>query len=40
LMVSKLDQVKILIDASFLKERIQRSYLQTYQMRLKKLKNE
>ncbi len=40
LMVSKLDQVKILIDASFLKERVQRSYLQTYQMRLNKLKNE
>ena len=40
LMVSKLDQVKILIDASFLKERIQRSYLQSYQMKLKKLKNE
>ena len=40
LMVSKLNQVKILIDSSFLKERIQRSYLQSYQMRLKKLKNE
>ena len=40
LMVSKSDQVKKLIDASFLKEQIQRSYLQTYQMRLKKLKQE
>jgi serine/threonine-protein kinase HipA len=40
LMVSKSDQVKKLLDASFLKERIKRSYLQTYQMRLKKLKNE
>jgi serine/threonine-protein kinase HipA len=40
LMVSKSDQVKILLDASYLKERIKRSYLQTYQMRLKKLKNE
>ena len=39
LMVSKSDQVKKLIDASFLKEQIQRSYIQTYQMRLKKLKN-
>jgi len=38
LMVSKSDQVKKLIDASFLKEQIQRSYLQTYQMRLNKLK--
>lgn len=40
LMVSKSDQVKKLIDASFLKEQIQRSYLQTYQMRLNKLKQE
>lgn len=40
LMVSKSDEVKKLLDASFLKERIQRSYLQSYQMRLKKLKNE
>ena len=37
LMLSKSDQVKNLIDASFLKERIQRSYLQSYQMRLQKL---
>ena len=40
LMVSKSDQVKKLVDASFLKERIQRSYLQSYQMRLNKLQNE
>ena len=40
LMVSRSDQVKKLLDASFLKERIQRSYLQSYQMRLKKLKDE
>ncbi len=40
LMVSKSDQVKKLVDASFLKERIQKSYLQSYQLRLKKLKNE
>ena len=40
LMVSKSDQVKKLIDASFQKEQIQRSYLQSYQMRLNKLKNE
>ena len=40
LMVSKSDQVKKLIDASFLKEQIQRSYIQTYQMRLNKLKQE
>jgi serine/threonine-protein kinase HipA len=38
LMVSKSDQVKKLIDASFLKEQIQRSYIQTYQIRLNKLK--
>jgi serine/threonine-protein kinase HipA len=37
LMVSKSDQVKRLIDASFLKDRIKRSYLQTYQLKLKKL---
>lgn len=40
LMVSRSDQVKKLLDASFLKERIQSSYLQSYQMRLKKLKDE
>jgi serine/threonine-protein kinase HipA len=40
LMVSKSDQVKKLVDASFLKERIQRNYLQSYQMRLNKLQNE
>lgn len=40
LMVSKSDQVKKLVDASFLKERIQRSYLQSYQMRLNKLQIE
>jgi hypothetical protein len=28
------------IDASFLKERIQRNYLQSYKMRLNKLQNE
>jgi serine/threonine-protein kinase HipA len=37
LIVSKSDQVKKLIDASFLKERIKRSYLQEYQLKLKKL---
>jgi serine/threonine-protein kinase HipA len=37
LMVSKSDQVKKLIDASFLKDRIKLSYLQTYQLKLKKL---
>ncbi|MHA8067083.1 HipA domain-containing protein [Aquirufa sp. ROCK2-A2] len=37
LMVSRTDDVKKLIDASFLKESIQRNYLQSYQMRLKKL---
>ena len=37
LMVSKTEQVTNLIDASFLKERIKRSYLQTYQLKLKKL---
>lgn len=40
LMVSKSDEVKKLIDASFLKERIQRNYFQSYQMRLNKLQNE
>jgi hypothetical protein len=37
LMVSKSNEVKKLIDASFLKDRIKRSYLQTYQLKLKKL---
>ena len=37
LMVSKSDEVKNLIDASFLKESVQRNYLQSYQIRLKKL---
>jgi serine/threonine-protein kinase HipA len=37
LMVSKSDQVKKLLDASFLKDGIKRSYLQTYQLKLKKL---
>ncbi len=37
LMVSKSDEVKKLIDASFLKDRIKWSYLQTYQLKLKKL---
>jgi serine/threonine-protein kinase HipA len=36
-MVSKTEHVKKLIDASFLKESIQRNYFQSYQMRLKKL---
>lgn len=40
LMLSKTDEVKLLIDKSFLKERIQRNYFQSFQMRLKKLKNE
>ncbi len=39
LMVSKSDRVKKLIDASFLKERIQRNYFQSYQLRLNKLNN-
>jgi serine/threonine-protein kinase HipA len=39
LMVSKSDVVKKLIDASFLKERIQRNYFQSYQIRLNKLKS-
>jgi serine/threonine-protein kinase HipA len=38
LMVSKTEQVSNLIEASFLKERIKRSYLQTYQLKLKKLR--
>jgi len=37
LMVLKTEQVTNLIDASFLKDRIKRSYLQTYQLKLKKL---
>lgn len=37
LMVSKTEQVTTLINASFLKDRIKRSYLQTYQLKLKKL---
>ena len=37
LMVSKTEQVTNLIAASFLKDRIKRSYLQTYQLKLKKL---
>jgi len=37
LMVSKSDEVKKLIDASFLNERTKRSYLQTYQLKLKTL---
>lgn len=40
LMVSKSDQIKKLVDSSFLKERIQRNYLQSYQKRLNKFKNE
>jgi len=40
LMVSKSDQIKKLVDASFLKERIQRNYLQSYHKRLNKFKNE
>jgi serine/threonine-protein kinase HipA len=39
LMVSKSEVVKKLIDASFLKERIQRNYFQSYQIRLNKLKS-
>ena len=38
LMVSKTEQVTTLIHASFLKDRIKRSYLQTYQLKLKKLR--
>lgn len=37
LMVSKTEQVTNLIDASFLNNRIKRSYLQGYQLKLKKL---
>jgi serine/threonine-protein kinase HipA len=37
LMISKTEQVSNLIHASFLKDRIKRSYLQTYQLKLKKL---
>ena len=37
LMVSKTENVKNLIDASFLKDGIKRNYLQTYQSKLKKL---
>ena len=40
LMVSKSDQVKKRVDASFLNERIQRNYFQAYQTRWDKLKNE
>jgi serine/threonine-protein kinase HipA len=40
LMVSKTEQVTNLIGASFLKERIQRNYFQSYQSRFNKLKNE
>lgn len=38
LMVSKTEQVTDLIDASFLKDGIKRSYLQLYQLKLKKLR--
>jgi serine/threonine-protein kinase HipA len=38
LMVSRTEQVTNLIDASFLKDKIKRSYLQTYQLKLKKLR--
>ena len=38
LMVSKTEQVTTLIHASFLKDRIKRSYLQGYQLKLKKLR--
>lgn len=38
LMVSKTEQVTNLIDASFLKDSIKRSYLQLYQLKLKKLR--
>lgn len=40
LMLSKSDQVKKRVDASFLNERIQRNYFQAYQTRWNKLKNE
>jgi hypothetical protein len=39
LMVSKTEQVTNLNDASFLKDRIKRSYLQWYQLKLKKLRD-
>jgi hypothetical protein len=38
LMVLKTEQVTNLNDASFLKDRIKRSYLQWYQLKLKKLR--
>lgn len=38
LMVSKTENVKNLIDSSFLKDGIKRNYLQTYQLKLKKLR--
>ncbi len=38
LMVSKTENVKNLIDASFLKDGIKRNYLQTYQLKLNKLR--
>lgn len=38
LMIFKSDEVKKLIDASFLDEKIQRNYLQAYQLRFNKLK--
>lgn len=38
LMVSRTEQVTNLIDASFLKDRMKRSYLQGYQLKLKKLR--
>lgn len=37
LMVSKSNQVEKLIDASFLNDRTKRSYLQEFQLKLKKL---
>ena len=40
LMLSRSDEVKKLTGASFLKERIQRNYFQSYQLRLNKLKNQ
>ncbi len=38
LMLSRTEQVTNLIDASFLKDRIKRSYLQLYQLKFKKLR--
>jgi len=38
LMLSRTEQVTNLIDASFLKDRIKRSYLQTNQLKFKKLR--